>query len=85
MLNVLSNKLSDPKCFKIGNSTIPRYSLYNRRRLQKYWKGHTIVPSQNAEEYICLKPDYRKIKSIIKVTVTDRNDVNSRTNPFLEY
>jgi len=45
MLNVPSDKLSDPKCSKIKNLTIPRCSFYNRYQLQRYWKGHTIAPS----------------------------------------
>ena len=68
MPNAPSNKLSDPEYSKIRNSTIPQYSLCNRHRLQRYQKGYTIAPSQNTEEYIYLRPNYRKFKSIIKVT-----------------
>src|SRR6266702_4164352 len=67
MPNVFSDKLSDLECSKIGNSTIPRCSLCDRCRSWRYWKGYIIVPSQNVEEHICLRPNYKKFKSIIKV------------------
>ena len=68
MLNAPSDKLSDSECSKIGNSTIPRCSLCDGRRSRRYRKGHTTVPSQNAEEHICSRPNCRKFKSMMKVT-----------------